>query len=283
MEQVSIEREFAEAVESGKPMVLATVVQKTGSGPSAVGRKMLVYPDGTARGTVGGGTLELLAIRHALEALAEGKPVLRKYDLTESGDVAPEGTVSTGMLCGGNVWIFYEPVVAPTTLYIFGAGHIGKALARILRDTGIAITVIDTRKNLLDEIPGVQKVHLNNIKEAEKFTFRPDSFFVIATNSHQQDYHILKTLYARQIPARYIAVVASKRKIGTFINQLKEELGEQPDLDILYSPAGLDIGGDSPAEIALSIAAEIIAVKYGKPANHLRNKRQETSGDKRKI
>jgi len=272
MEQVSIEREFAEAVESGKPMILATVVQKVGSGPSAVGRKMLVYPDGTTRGTVGGGTLELLAIRHALEALAEGKPALRKYDLTESGDVSPEGTISTGMLCGSNVWIFYEPVVAPATLYIFGAGHIGRALARILQDTGIAITIIDTRKNLLDEISGVRKIYLKGIKEAEKLTFRPDSFFVIATNSHQQDYYILKTLYARQLPARYIAVVSSKRKIGTFISQLKEELNEQPNLDILYSPAGLDIGGDSPAEIALSIAAEILAVRYGKLANHLSRK-----------
>ena len=262
---------YAEALERSIPVVLATVVEKIGSGPATIGGKMLVYADGTTVGTVGGGTLEYLAKKHALQALEQGKPILKKYQLVDD-DVAREDVIATGMLCGGTVWIFYEPATPPMQLHIFGAGHIGKALAKAFEGIA-AIRVYDTRSDLLESFPVGQKTRLKNFAHLDGLNFPPGGYFVIATNSHETDYVVLREIYKARLSPKYVAVVASRRKINALLKRLEEELGTQPDTDFLYSPAGLDIGGDSPAEIAISIAAEILAVKHDKTnITHLREK-----------
>jgi xanthine dehydrogenase accessory factor len=234
--------------------ILVTVVGTSGSGPAGRHGKMLVTGDGQPLGTVGGGNLEHLAIQHALECLAGGPAGLETYDVGE-GD--PEAT-ETGMICGGAVTLLFERVGTAERLILFGAGHIGQALAKRVAGTGMAVEVVDERPDLLARVPEATRRH----------TKRPETlgeaYVVIATHSHAIDYRVLRDLLsARELP-RYVGVVASRRKRAQFLDRLEADLTRSVPRHLIYSPAGLDIGGGSPEEIAISIAAEIQAVRNGK-------------------
>lgn len=248
---------------SGGEGVLITVVDKEGHGPAPIQARMLLLGSGEKEGTVGGGALERAAEKAAKTVYKNKKGFLKKYLLDPDNHVI-EGE-QTGMLCGGTTTLFFEYIGSGTPLYIFGAGHIGRALVYHLKNLGYFITMADSREEEIRETIGVQKTvtgQYSTILRDEEV--RENSFFIIATHSHQLDYVVLKRIYEAGWKPRYIGLVASRKKSKVMKERLAEELGREPDFSILYCPVGLDIGGTSPDEIAISIISEIQALRYEK-------------------
>ncbi|MCF8333995.1 MAG: XdhC family protein [Bacteroidales bacterium] len=256
---------------SGKDGVLVTVVSKEGEGPVLAGNKMLVYADGSSTGTVGGGNLEYLAIKKAKEVMQSGKNSLEHYNLSSDEG---EGT-KTGMACGGQATLFFEALVQQKRVYIFGAGHIGKALFELLGKLDLNVTIVDDRREMIDALTQEgEKIHSGFSSYMDDTAFSREPYFLLATYQHKHDSTILNKIFQLNIKTPYIGIVASKNTREELLETLKKETGENPDLSNVYSPVGLDIGGtDNPWEIALSIAAEIQAIRYGKETNHLRDKK----------
>ncbi|MCK5059415.1 MAG: XdhC family protein [Candidatus Aminicenantes bacterium] len=257
---------------NGGEGVLITVVDKEGHGPAPVQTKMLYVSSREKEGTVGGGALEQAAEKAAKKVLKDKKGFLKKY-LLDPDNRLIEGE-ETGMLCGGTTTLFFEYTGSGIPLYIFGAGHIGKALVYHLKHLSYYITMADSREETINEITGVQRRvtgQYSAILQGEEV--REGSFFVIATHSHQLDHVVLKRIYEAGWKPAYIGVVASEKKIITMKEKLCEELGDEPDFSILYSPVGLDIGGTGPDEIALSIICELQALRYGKQGHKHLNPR----------
>jgi len=254
---------------SGKAGVLITVVERSGSVPADPGSKMLVTARGDTFGTVGGGSLENHAIERAKEILVSTKSLLQKYSL-DSKKITDD-TVSLPMVCGGNVTLFYEFLAATLSVFIFGAGHVGNALVRHLSSLGYEPTVIDSRKDILDTVEGALRVPVDSYTAVgEKISVPEGSFIVIATHSHGSDYEVLKSVYIAGWKPGYTGVVASKKKAKEIKDRLYGEVGKDIDTRNLFIPVGLDIGGRSVDEIAVSIISEMQAVRYGKQVPHLR-------------
>ncbi len=263
MKKSEILKKILELNESDSEFVVITVIEKKGSGPSETGGKMIYVSEGEMYGTIGGGTLEKLVLKEAGKVLLSGQSVLRKYML-DKDKVKPDSE-KTGMLCGGEVTFFLEYTGVEEQVYLFGAGHVGKSLIRYLKGINYRLTIVDDRADVLEGIIDQRKVHykdpsgiFNNIGTLDS------SYIVIATHSHELDYMILKNILERGFTPKYIGVVASGKKIDTMISRLRKELKVPLDTSVLFSPAGLDIGGRSPSEIALAIVAEIQSVRYEK-------------------
>lgn len=256
---------------SGEQGVLVTVVEKEGSGPLPPGAKMLVYADGRTVDTVGGGRLEQLAQERAAELLRTKQSRLVRYALFDERNVA-ETDEATDMVCGGRVTLFYEYLTSGPHVYLFGGGHVGQALVRHLRDLPYFVTVIDEREGTANLTSGADRVIVAAYGTALQGVAVPEgSFFVIATPAHDADYLVLRTILTSPWQPRYIGLLASRAKSAKFIQDLRAELGGDVDLSALYTPAGLDIGGSSADEIAISIIAEIQALRYGRSGQkHLR-------------
>jgi xanthine dehydrogenase accessory factor len=256
--------------------ILVTVIEKEGHGPGAVGAKMLVLPDNTRIGTVGGGALEYAAANYALLFLEDEKNsstgITKKYLMSPDNELL-EGE-KTGMLCGGTTTLYYERIGTNASIFIFGAGHVGQALVYHLQKLDYYISVVDNRKGMTEGIEHAQKQFSVDSYETalSEIDVPPDSFFIIATHSHALDYIVLKRILEADWKPRYIGMIASKKKAPVMIRQIKEEFGQDIDLSHLYSPIGLKIGGTSPDEIAISIIAEIQAVRYNKEG-HLHMKK----------
>jgi len=267
---IDIYEEILKIKKDGEVGAIITVVEKDGHGPAGVGTKMLVFPGEKRKGTVGGGALEYAALKKAAQILEEKKNCLEKYLLSPDNDII-KGE-QTGMLCGGSITLFYEYIGSGARLYIFGAGHIGKALVYHLKSLNYYITLLDNRDGMVETIDNVQRRVTVNYKRALEGDDVPaHSFFIIATHSHAMDYVILKRIYEAGWSPIYIGLIASKRKSPLMIQQLSEELGKNINLDILYTPVGLDIGGQSPDEIAISIISELQVIRYGKEGHkHMR-------------
>lgn len=253
--------------------VLVTVVEKEGHGPATLGTKMLVTADGKRLGTVGGGAIEYAALNRISQLLKEGQNGTVKYLLNPDNELL-EGE-KTGMMCGGSTTLFYEIIGFAANLYIFGAGHIGQTITRFMKNMDYYITVIDNREGLTDQIEHAgQRLTIDSYETAlQPETVPPDSFFLIATHSHALDYVVLKRIYSANWQPRYVGLVASRKKSPQMIARLKEEVNQDINLNTLYTPVGLDIGGATPDEIAISIIAELQAVRFNKEGHkHLRNK-----------
>jgi len=243
--------------------VLVTVTDKEGHCPQVSGAKMLVTQDQQLFGTIGGGEVEFIAIKEAAKIFDTYKNMQKKYILNENDKII-DG-VKTNMVCGGALTLFYEFISSTPKVYIFGAGHIGQALIQYLNPLDYNIALYDNRqefKNAVEDVP------VNIVGDYVKFISEEDiqdgSYVVIITHSHAVDYIILKQIYESEFNLKYVGLIGSKRKVKLTLNKLQGDLTESPDLDIFHSPIGLDIGGTTPNEIALSIAAEIQAVKYCK-------------------
>lgn len=256
--------ELAEGNSSG---VLVTVVDKIGSGPATTGTKMIVYPDGKISGTVGGGSIEKLAIEKALGIFSSNKNAIEKYVMDEPGDGS-----TTGMICGGTATLFFEYFAPKKHVYIFGAGHIGKALVYHLSQLNYHITVIDDRKEVLDKIDKAhEKICAKFVSALDDKKVINDSFFVIATYQHKFDGVVLNKIYSAGWQPKYVGIVSSRKKKEILFGELKK-IVPNADLNISFLPVGLDIGGTLPHEIAISIVAEMQAVANGKKGGFLRNK-----------
>lgn len=258
---MEIYSEITDCLSRGKPLVLATLIRAVGSVPRDAGAKMLVFPDGSIAGTIGGGQFERLVIRDCL-ALFDGaaRSVKKNYLLQESGRDA------TGMLCGGEAEVFMELMSPPTTLYIFGGGHIGRALVKISEDLGFRIVVIDDRPDILAQYRESIKTILTDPGYERDFpAIHPGSYVVIVTRGHKCDKEVLaKTINAG---CAYIGMIGSRRKISRTFADLKENGVDPALLATVHSPIGLAIGAEGPHEIAVAIAAELIAEKNKRIGN----------------
>lgn len=245
----------------GPAAVLVTVVEKKGHGPAAPPARMLADGDGRVAGTVGGGAIEKRALDDARAVLADGEPRLRTYLLSDGDPV--DGAEPVGMACGGRVTLFYERIAPARRAYLFGAGHIGLALIPLLESLGWAPVPVDCRPDALRDAPLPCLAAGPDYRELPELPELARAAVVIATHGHACDRNVLAELLRRGERPAYTGLVASARKWRTIGEELRAELGPDLDLSAVYAPAGLRLGGGSPAEIALSIAAEIQAVTTG--------------------
>ena len=249
----------AEALEKGEPAALVTIVSTTGSTPQRVGAKMLVFPDGRMVGTIGGGCYENDAFWKAREAITSRKPQLLHYELDD--DFAQE----TGLICGGQMSVYIEPIEPSPELYVIGAGHVGYHLATMAQDVGFQVHVVDDREKFAsrERFPNASEVVNEDIPAWLERTKLPShAYVVIVTRGHTNDLDALRALAPRDL--RYLGLIGSRAKVARISDQLLSE-GMPPDvLKQVHAPIGLDIGAVTPQEIAVSILSELIAVKHGK-------------------
>ena len=245
---------------AGKPVTLVTVVGCTGSTPRNTGAKMIVFADGTFRGTIGGGHLEELAIRDAGEALAQNEARSIRYPLG----------AKTGQCCGGIVELLMEPLGNGPKLYLFGAGHVGQAVCRTLAGTPFEVHLIDEREAWLNA-PGLPEDTIKHPEGWEDFLDRAPfddekTFVAIMTHRHDDDEAIVARV-VRQ-PAAYLGLIGSGPKWERFRQRLSLRGTPRELLDRVKCPIGLDLGGKAPQEIAISLAAEVLGAYYAarKPA-----------------
>ena len=256
----------------GRPAVVVTVVACQGAVPTELQCKMLVDARGLVAGTVGGGAIEKLAIADARGVLAAGQPLLKEYVLA---DEDPRGRAEpTGMVCGGRMSLFFEVLDAGPRAYLFGAGHVNRALSHALAPLGFAVTFVDFRDAQLADLDAP---HLRAGVDYETLPELPglaDSSVVVATHGHVCDERVLAHLLAGAVRPRYLGVVASRRKRAEMLARLRERLGDDLSLDGLSMPVGLHLGGNTPAAVALSIAAEMQAARHGITGHlHMRDRK----------
>jgi xanthine dehydrogenase accessory factor len=251
---------LGEALSRGEEAALVTIVSSNGSTPQRVGAKMLVFGDGRIVGTVGGGCYEHDAIGRARQVLASRKAVTVKYDLND--DFAEE----TGLVCGGQMEVFIEPIEASPAVYIFGAGHVGYYLAKMAHEAGFGVHVIDDRAAFAnsERFPFAVSVVVDDIPGwLERTTIPATAYAVIVTRGHRNDLDALRALAPRDL--RYIGLIGSRAKVARLYEQLLSETNVDPArLERIHAPIGLDLGAVTPQEIAVSITAELIAVRRGK-------------------
>jgi xanthine dehydrogenase accessory factor len=235
-----------------------TVVRANGSTPQRAGAKMLVFADGRTIGTIGGGCYENDACLKAREALGSGRQVLTHYDLND--DFAQEN----GLICGGQMDVHIDPLAPAARLYIIGAGHVGWHLARAATDTEFRVHVVDDREKFAnrERFPNADEVIVEPIADwLHRADIPASSFVVIVTRGHQNDLEAMRALAARDL--RYLGLIGSRAKVARIRKLLLAE-GMPPEcLDRVHAPIGLDIGAVTPAEIAISILAQLVGVRRG--------------------
>jgi xanthine dehydrogenase accessory factor len=249
----------AEALERGEPAALVTIVSTTGSTPQRVGAKMLVFSDGRLVGTIGGGCYENDAFWKAREAITHRRPQLVHYELSD--DFAQE----TGLICGGQMDVYIEPIEPSPELYVVGAGHVGYHLASLAHEVGFRVHVVDDREKFAnaERFPHAVEVVAEDIPTwIERTALPPYSYVVVVTRGHTNDLEALRALAPREL--RYLGLIGSRAKVARIYDALMEDGMPAPLLERVHAPIGLDIGAVTPQEIAVSILAELIAVKHGK-------------------
>ena len=251
---------IGEALTRGEEVALVTIVSSNGSTPQRVGAKMLVYADGRTVGTIGGGCYEHDALGKALAAIKTRKPVRASYDLND--DFAQE----TGLVCGGQMDVFIEPLEAPPALYVFGAGHVGFYLARIASEAGFEIHVVDDRAAFAnrERFPFAASVVVEDLPTwLAGAQIPPTAYAVVVTRGHRNDLETLQALVGREL--RYLGLIGSRAKVARIYDQLlNEDHATLEQLSRVHAPIGLDIGAVTPQEIAVSIVAELIAIRRGR-------------------
>jgi xanthine dehydrogenase accessory factor len=254
--RMDIYEEIVKLRQQGRRGAVATIVSVRGSIPSFKTAKMLVRDDGSISGTIGGGCVEADVWQAAREVMESEKPRTLSFNLNH------DPKYDTGLVCGGTLDIFIEPILPPALLYIFGAGHVAASLYKTAHDAGFDVIVVDDRAAYAnrDRFPAAQEVVAEDFEEAiRRLNPSQSSYIVIVTRGHRDDMRCLR--WAVQTPARYIGMIGSKRKTIAIFKQLTGE-GISPQLfDRVHAPVGLDIGAVTPEEIAVAITAELIAVR----------------------
>jgi xanthine dehydrogenase accessory factor len=245
--------ELTATIEAGRRAVSATVVETSGSVPRRPGAKMLVFEDGTTSGTIGGGAVEALVVGTALEALATGTTRLVSYTLQEPlrGDPG---------VCGGTMTIALEPYMPPPSVFVIGAGHVGRAVVDLAHWLGYRTVAIDDRADLVtsDALPNADVLFAGDLAAAiDIHPITPDTSVVVVTRSFEMDARIVPQLLTT--PANYIGVMGSKRRWSSTREALAGVDLSDDDLARIHAPIGIEIGAESVEEIAVSIMSEIIA------------------------
>jgi xanthine dehydrogenase accessory factor len=250
---------FLDEIRGGRRAVLATIVRASGSTPRTAGARMIVRADGSSFGTIGGGAFEAMVVCDATELLSRDAqaPTLKKYTFTEEGDNA------LGMACGGTAEVLLEAADSGARLIIFGAGHVGLALARLAATVGFAPELVDDRAPSCDAarlLPVGRVWHCDTEYLTGVPPLDPGCYVAVVSRCHRTDRLALKQVLGR--PLRYVGLIGSRRKKTVIFGMLANEDGvAQDELERVRCPIGLPIGGETPEEIAVSIVAELLQVK----------------------
>ena len=238
---------------AGQRGALATIVHTNGSIPSYESSRMLVREDGSLVGTVGGGCVEADVWAAAKEVMHKESPRKMVFNLNN------EASYDNGLICGGTVEIFVEPILPQPIVYLFGGGHVSMAMAKAASSAGFAVGVVDDREAFanVQRFPMAQDVFTSYAEAFAKIQPNGSTYLVIVTRGHKEDMRVLA--WAVRTPARYVGMIGSKRKTITIFKELQAEGLPAHLFDRVHAPVGLDIGAITPEEIAVSITAELIA------------------------
>lgn len=267
-----IMRKAAENQKKGIAFVMATVVEGVEKTPGRTGFKLISYEDKTFEGTVGGGKLERMVLDKCEEIFKTRKNELLEFKLTDTSE-------GIGMKCGGIAKVYFEYFPLTKKAYIFGAGHLCRSLVPILSSIGLYCVVIDNRKDFANkgQIPNAKEVvALDYLEYLKNFAPKENDAVIIFTHGHIHDYDILENLCKKNVDVKYLGMIGSKIKVAEAVNKIKEKNFEGNLIDKIYAPIGLNIGKTTTQEIAIAIAAEILAVynDVGKICS-LRDKRED--------
>jgi xanthine dehydrogenase accessory factor len=267
MSSETIYQLLLDAFKAGEACALATIAEVTGSAPREIGAKMVIYEDGRSAGTIGGGKFESLVIAEAIRAIADGKSVLKTYPLHEASEN------SFGAICGGEVTVLIEPQPRPPLFCLVGAGHCSQALAKLAQECGFAVTVLDDRVELLSpshfssSIRSISDSAPENFIRNHKWCER-DALVLVGRN-----YHIDREALAAALETGgtgYIGMIGSRKKVLTVFDELAARGFSREAFSEVRAPIGINIAADSPAEIAISIMAEVFTVLRGANGRPLR-------------
>jgi xanthine dehydrogenase accessory factor len=261
---MSLYRALAELEEANNAGALCTVVRTQGSTPRRAGCKMLVYPDGSFKGTVGGGELESRVIAEARQAISDGRPRLLEYNMTdpEHGDPG---------VCGGQVEVFVEPLQNKPTIVVIGAGHVGKAVAHLAQWLGFRVLVSDDRPEFCtpQAFPEADQYLPGLMSDLpQKLEITHSTYFVLTTRGVDVDVQGLPKLL--DTPAAYLGIIGSQKRWATTRKQLKDMGISENKLNRVRSPVGLEINAETPEEISVSIMAEIIMLRHSGSCDQIR-------------
>lgn len=257
-DHLAVYEALLKAQQQSMPAVLATVIETNGSMPRHAGSKMLIYEDGTFVGTVGGGAMESLVIKEALQSLMDRQTRTKTYSLNNLEDGDPG-------ICGGTATIFIEPLGISPTLLVIGGGHVGKALAELGKWAGYRVILSDDREAFCNETyaPGLDGYIVCKAGELiDLVTINSQTYIAAVTRGLPVDIHLFPPLL--QTSAPYIGLIGSRRRWAITAKALKEEHGfTDEQLSRVHSPIGLELEAETPKEIALSILAEIVMIRRG--------------------
>lgn len=255
--------EQTESLKNGRDFAVVTIVSAEGLARTSA--KMLVYADGSTSGTVGGGMWEKAAIRDAKRCLESGKNTVVTYDFTDE-------LADAGIRCGGVMTVFIECCRSDhTQLVVVGGGHVGNAVIRAAKTVGFVVTLVDTRgrEEIGDAIDMADFfLPVAKFEDVAALELPSAAFYLVSTYGHQVDGAALGGVLRRG-DAAYIGMLGSWKKINAIYSQLKAAGVSETALAQIYSPVGLDLGGETPEELAVSVVAEMLAVKNGRQGGHL--------------
>ena len=240
---------------TGQRGALATIVHTNGSIPSYESSRMLVREDGSIAGTIGGGCVEAEVWAAAKEVMQKEAPRKMVFNLNN------EASYDNGLICGGTLEVFVEPILPQPVVYLFGGGHVSMAVAKTAHAAGFGIGVIDDRESFANQerFPMAQEIHTNYEDAFAKIHPNASSYLVIVTRGHKEDMRVLA--WAVRTEARYVGMIGSKRKVLSVYKALGNDGYKPEEFERVYAPMGLEIGALSPEEIAISIVAELVAVR----------------------
>jgi len=258
--------EAARCIEADVPAAMVTVVGAQGSTPQRPGARMIVFSDGTVSGTIGGGCVEAEMTRRARQSLESGRPILTTYDLT------PEQAGDEGLVCGGRMEVFIEPLEATPELAILGAGHVARPLCALAANAGFRVSVLDDRHKYATatRFPEADRVLVSGFETAaELLGLTPRSYVLVVTRGHRGDAAALASCLP--VEPRFLGLLGSKAKMVHVFAELLKRGFTSEDLARVETPVGVEIGAETPEEIAISIVARLVAVRRGVAAGDVRN------------
>jgi xanthine dehydrogenase accessory factor len=263
MDKTDVFDEIVRIKSEGDVAALATVISAKGSTPRAEGSKMLIKSDKSIAGSIGGGCLEADVWKAGMKVIEERKSQLLSFDLT-GREETPEG-----LICGGTMQVYVEPIIPVPVVYLFGAGHIGYAVSKIAKMTGFKVVVIDDRPAYANEekFPDADKFYVEDLADVVgSLPINKVSYLVIACRGHLEDQRVLAAVI--NTPAAYIGMIGSKKKTKTIFENLKAEGIDEKLLQKVHAPIGLPIAAETPEDIAVSIMAEIVDIRRRNNGKH---------------
>jgi xanthine dehydrogenase accessory factor len=262
-----------QATRTGEKAALVTVISTEGSTPQKAGAKMVVYADGRIVGTIGGGCVEAEMTWRARQAIDERRAQVASYELT--ADQAGED----GLICGGRMEIFIEPIEGTPTLCLFGAGHVAQPLARMAKAAGFRVEVADDRIKFAnrERFPEADVVIVEEFATAaRRMTLGPNTYAIVVTRGHKGDEEALAACLGKGL--RFLGLLASRPKFVHIASALEERGVSAEELATIHAPLGLQLGAVTPEEIAVSVLAEMIAVRRGVAPADVKSLKMELPG-----